>query len=361
MANSYQPRSESTDISYSKKMTDIAKGVGIFALLIHHSIANEPGQPIVLTASNLTTLLAASGKMCVSLFMILSGYGLTCSFRAKGQGMARFVGGHIYKIWSSYILIYVLVLLVWLACGTKPSSFYGTGPLAIVYMIKDMLGMSNLLIVTPTANGVWWYMEACFTSYMLFPLFMKIIDKGNSATIVLLIVSYLPWIWYFINAGWAWHTDREIYYFFSFILGMACARYGVFDRLVAYRHSHPVLMMSITFAALLLSIAIRSQLCLLADPLLALAVIAFTSCWLAGPAAVAAPLAALGVVSGDIFMFHTMVIHLLSEQMFGSSVVRLLVILGTCWAAAELLRLCKHITGYDAMMASLPRRLWKAS
>ncbi|MBQ3665592.1 MAG: acyltransferase [Lachnospiraceae bacterium] len=64
---------------FSKEKTKQVKGVAIILMIIHHYISNNPGLPVALSFYNRKYIIATACKVCVSTFMILSGYGIAKS------------------------------------------------------------------------------------------------------------------------------------------------------------------------------------------------------------------------------------------------------------------------------------------
>lgn len=67
---------------FSKDDTNIVKGIAIIAMIFHHTWKNNPELPIyMLDKPDIITVLAEAAKICVALLTILSGYGLSESYK----------------------------------------------------------------------------------------------------------------------------------------------------------------------------------------------------------------------------------------------------------------------------------------
>lgn len=70
---------------FDKRQTNIAKGLAIIILLWHHLFYN--GNTFVSLLSfqgrSIEHIIAQSGKVCVAIFVLLSGYGLYQSYKLK--------------------------------------------------------------------------------------------------------------------------------------------------------------------------------------------------------------------------------------------------------------------------------------
>lgn len=93
--------------TFSREDTVMVKGIAILLLLIHHMGGTNPGMPLNLQGLDVSIAIEHLGKVCVALFTVLSGYGLTEGSK-KHDNKFLYVCRHIKKImfgfWSAYIL-----------------------------------------------------------------------------------------------------------------------------------------------------------------------------------------------------------------------------------------------------------------
>ena len=69
---------------FSRNDTYVVKGIAIVAMGLHHVYPNSTGTPIyMLDNKDAIGLVASCGKLCVSLLTILSGFGLTESYKKR--------------------------------------------------------------------------------------------------------------------------------------------------------------------------------------------------------------------------------------------------------------------------------------
>ncbi|MBQ3401680.1 MAG: hypothetical protein IJG61_09820, partial [Lachnospiraceae bacterium] len=61
--------------AFTLRMTQVMKGVAFIVMVIHHTIANNPGLPVGWTRGEIPLFIGTAAKVCVCLFTILSGYG----------------------------------------------------------------------------------------------------------------------------------------------------------------------------------------------------------------------------------------------------------------------------------------------
>ena len=80
---------------FTKKQTNICKGVAICIMLFHHLFFSQESWPlyyheIQIGSTPLIGFIARQGKICVAIFVLLSTYGLTFSINKNIQ---KTVGG----------------------------------------------------------------------------------------------------------------------------------------------------------------------------------------------------------------------------------------------------------------------------
>ncbi len=337
------------ETTFTLRMTQIMKGAAIIIMVIHHTISNNPGLPVAWTRGDIPLFIGTAAKVCVCLFTILSGYGIAVSWKRK-EDHRGFVRKHIVKLWFSFLFIFVFTVIWKAVQGVNIPAVYGAGAQGFLFFVKDLLGLQNFLVQTPSLLGVWWYMETIFLCYILFPLFYKIIHAGKKPAAVLLVVLYLPWIVYFVKQGWGWHTDRELFYFFSFALGIFCAEFGIFDRMTRFAKEKRAAAVVLSSAVLIVMALIRSRLCLIWDPFWALSVIAFVISTAAAIPVFSDLLAELGTVSSDMYMFHSLVVGALRALSFTHLAFRIAFTVCLCWGIALGLKRFRELIRYDRLV-----------
>lgn len=156
--------------------TNVLKGIALLLLLCHHCFyPGEPYDDIVLFGHPVVQNIGEFSKLCVAIFVFLSGYGLTAKTMKDGG---------IGNLWSFYrhrymklMLNYWVVYLIFVPIGFI--FFHRTFP--IVYgdnwMFKafvDFLGLHQAIIGHPFGyNATWWFFSCIIFLYALFPLLWK--------------------------------------------------------------------------------------------------------------------------------------------------------------------------------------------
>lgn len=353
---------KTTRAIFSKDDTQIVKGIAVIMMIIHHFISNNPGLPVTLSFDNRKMVIATACKVCVSIFMVLSGYGIMKSWqhtwhhhsheaseKKKVLLYCKFVYNHIVKLLFSFWLIYLMCMLLFLMRGGVLKNLYGSGRQGVLYLMKDFFGLYNLYEVTPTLVGAWWFMEAIFVCYFLFPVMNLILEKGKIiGAIVLALGTYSPWILYQIRQGFDWHTDRELFYLFSFVLGMICAEYDLFSMFVRYSKVLPV--KGLALIVMTGMFVIRCRYCLIVDSFFAVTVIFVSVCFFSRIPYVSELLKSFGECSSDIYMFHISILSIMSGVSFVNDKCKVAVIIFFCWSVGLAVAKLKATVHYQQLV-----------
>lgn len=320
-------------ITFTREDTVMIKGVAILLLLLHHMGGTNPGIPLSLKGLDIGIAIEHLGKVCVALFTVLSGYGLSEGSK-KHQKKYPYVLRHIKKVWLGFISAWLLTLILNWIQGITPQQFYGTGIQGVYFMIKDALGLQNFLVVTPTICGLYWYIECIFVCYLLFPILNFLMDKLKKADILLLILTFVPWIYYLIKQDYMMHTDRELFYLFAFCVGMYLSKHHILNRLKENCKKPWAVIVTVVGVAVMA--VVRLKVCLPADGLFAVAIICVCICTINR-----IPKSFIGrVVSGfgdcefELYLLHPAAFGLVSGVAFTRGIYRklFLIAFATCIA-----------------------------
>lgn len=208
---------------FSKDHTQLAKSLAVCLLLVHHLFFSEAAGYTEMYVGGTAVVheCAAVAKVCVCLFVMLSGFGLSRSSRSLEP--PAFYRRRLVRLYPAYWMTWLLcvpVAALWL--GRTPASVYpeSTG----LYMLANLLGI-QVYFGTYGYIATWWFMTAILTLYALFPVLIRI------PLLPLLVISFLldvvsPWFVHGLLRHWL----------FPFVAGMALDRYDVFRRLADVRH-----------------------------------------------------------------------------------------------------------------------------
>lgn len=161
---------------FSKKDTLAVKGIAILLLLFYHLfysesfIINQNVKTVVLSIRQLSHV-AAIGNICVTIFILLSGYGIASVFgddKLFSKRTLIFLLNRILKVLLSFWFIYIL-FVPW-------QPLFGNWPYkSAIEIMADFFGLSFFSKVY--INESWWYMGILLICYVLSPLLLWLSKK----------------------------------------------------------------------------------------------------------------------------------------------------------------------------------------
>lgn len=174
-------------MQFTKNDTNIVKGAAIIMMMLHHCfLAPErySGYEIEFgpVGEGYTVLVSAFFKICVGLFVFLSGYGISISLSRVDLNDRKQCENQIKKrmlsLMSGYWFIYALSVIAALIIDRGMFTVYKNKffPNSIIFVVADVLGLAELF-GTPTFNGTWWYMSLAIIIVAIIPLFYLIYKK----------------------------------------------------------------------------------------------------------------------------------------------------------------------------------------
>ncbi|MCD8155613.1 MAG: acyltransferase [Clostridiales bacterium] len=210
---------------FTKRDTRILKGIAVILLLVHHSVA-VLAETTFLSGTEILKQAVSLAKLCVAIFSVLSGYGLYVSFekrKIKSPGKAaKFVGEHLWKVYSVFWLAAVIQLAVVALLRKSPGEIYGEH--AVLCFLLDCLGLSYFTGTTRFVNS-WWYITLVLVDYLIFPFLFILVKKLKRLNIPLLVVTALLMP---VVCG----SESIVIYSLFFLYGMIFAEWDLFTRLL---------------------------------------------------------------------------------------------------------------------------------
>lgn len=227
-------------MEFTKKDTALVKGVAILMMLFHHcfeSAGRYAGYELnffPLTESQ-TITIASFFKICVALFVFLSGYGITKSLeKTPSDGYRKQIARRSFSLMSGFWFIFVLCIISAAIIMPSMLNVYNDPHIInrFLFVIYDFLGLSELF-GTPTLLGTWWYMSLALIIIAIMPLAYKFYKKYGC--ISLFILTFL-----FVGVIKKSATDKVINYdmvrwLFTMELGMVFADKNLLVKIREFR------------------------------------------------------------------------------------------------------------------------------
>jgi len=184
-------KSEINNQSFDLNITNFCKGIAILLMIIHHLAIDMPNTGIMIYGVSLFNRIGLLGKICVSIFLILSGFG--CFEQSKNAKLDRavFYKRKFKKTYSKYLLIVILSVIIGIVFfRIQLVKFL---PINLVGIIKLLLTCSGIqyLIGYTGFNWSWWFVTAIIVYYLLFPFLKRLMEKYSyKVLIVSILISF---------------------------------------------------------------------------------------------------------------------------------------------------------------------------
>lgn len=325
--------------SLSLKDTSILKGFALLLLLAHHLFYIQNGlyNDIHIVGNHyLVQDIGTWCKVCVAIFVFLSGYGLTVGAKKTGgvQNVKHFYWHRLTKLLMNYWFIWLLFV---------PISVFGFGYTftdaycthVILKFILDFLGVINCFGWLGY-NGTWWFYSCIIVLYFAYPWLYKLMDKclwGLLAVVVAL---------YFIPGPY-FHSINI--YYASFVVGMLVCRY---EQTICIHN--PVFWIAL-FAILAVERFISKDVYIF-DSILALCLVVTYKC-IPVPTIIGKLLDFIGKHSMNIFLFHTFIYYYWFQSFIYAShnpIVIFLLLLLICLFISIGIEFLKKITRFELIV-----------
>ena len=229
-------------MKFTKEHTMQVKGIAIIILLFHHCFLNTqrwatvPYEKLATTkgwgyypisfapfSSHTIQYLASFSKICVAMFVFMTGYGMWVSYESqkKKTTMSNYIKKRMVTLMTGFLIIFVVTEILAIPTG-RFIEVYGHDFRSVVYMIIDALGLAKLL-GTPLFCLTWWYMSLAIVLIMIFPFVHSIMEKYQWIVVVASIIVPRA-------CGFGQSTDL-FRYLLAYTLGMYFAQHDLLARI----------------------------------------------------------------------------------------------------------------------------------
>lgn len=193
----------------SKPVTDCIKGLCIVVIIIHHiSLRMQPPK--------LMLPYTCFGHLAVSIFLFLSGYGLTMSKLKKENYLNKFFSKRLSKVYLPFVLVNAItLLLLFFALNTKFS------------VIQTILYLSGINLIDSTQ----WFVIAILLFYVVFYFSFKFFKPEIAPKIILIYAFSYFLILIFFRLGEWWYNTV-----FCFPIGVYIALY--YNKFIDFMKKH---------------------------------------------------------------------------------------------------------------------------
>ena len=288
------------DRVFSKDDTNLIKGIATCLLLCHHLFLTDK-----IRFSKFTLAFAVLAKVCVTLFLILSGYGLSESWKRNKYSLKEFYKKNFVKLYTTYWLIWILFVPAGIIFfNRRLNEVYGERIYLKLFInltgLQDFFGFYGY-------NATWWFMSLILMLYLIFPLLYKI-SKAYPIYIIaigILIVMISDAILFsnFISV--------YIIYTTSFVVGIISSQKELFVHIANYNICNKIIKFILYIVALGIIIWIRATTVLInvlqIDTIFAYIIILISFEYISKIKYLSKFLIIIGKHSLNIFLFHTFI------------------------------------------------------
>lgn len=171
-------------VFFSKQVTDSAKGLALILLLWHHLFFD------ITSFGDFVQFTGKLAKVCVAIFLFLSGYGFFETVKVKEQSVFRFWQKRLIPLYLTFWLVASISIFLG-AQFFERSMMDGYGEHVWLKWVVQMSGFYEYIFSGHGYNATWWYMSAIIPLVLLFPLIYRAIQISHWFVLFGLIVMLI--------------------------------------------------------------------------------------------------------------------------------------------------------------------------
>lgn len=360
-------------MNLSKNDSLAMKGIAILMMYVHHFYLSPDrweGYSInffPLTEAS-TLYIAQFFKICVCIFVFITGYGMTISVKKQHSQLnipfpdiLDYTRKRLFSLLSNYIFVFLLVIIVSLPTK-RVFEIYGKNISSLLYFVIDMFGLAKLF-KTPSFNGTWWYMSLAIVLIVLFPLLIKLYrDYRWTFLLAVVLVPHL--------IGLKVVDKNLLHWILAMVLGMYCAESNLFERWRNFEKKQlkkiPSFIIFLFHCFILVALIIFRQcsagqeLLDVFDGIIPVYVVFFCLHYILPLRGLRHILIFLGRHSMNMFLIHTFIREIYFEKFsygFGSAWLNVFVLLLDTILLSMLIELIKKLIHFDHLQSIIKEKL----
>lgn len=363
------------NMQFSKKDTALVKGIAILMMLFHHcfeSTGRYAGYEMnffPLTESQ-TVTIASFFKICVALFVFLSGYGIAKSLeRTPQDGYIKQIRRRCFSLMSGFWFIFVLCIISAALIMPSMLNVYSDPHIInrVIFVLYDFLGLAELF-GTPTLLGTWWYMSLAIIIVAIMPVLYRFYKKFGA--IAMFVITFL--VCGFVKKSFNDEVVNfdMIRWIFTLELGMVSADKDLLVKIREFKvikksNAADYFLKLIAYTAILFVCVYERRyidwsVSYIRDGLIPMFVVIYCYTILSPIPGLRNVLWFLGKHSMNIFLSHTMLrAYFLKDFLYGLkySMLTFVVLLALSLLLSIVIDLLKRYTGYDKLCAKIMSKI----
>lgn len=337
----------------SKTDTVAIKGIAILLMLWHHLFLNT------MAYGSFTQSLAVVFKVCVALFLFVSGYGLTKQYsqleKPYVKNTVRLLLRRYVNLFLPYWFCFVLVIVVGNVCGYSFSEAYPANRNTLKCVLLDLAGqMGYNSYLNP-----WWFNKMIIQLYLIFPILFLIIRNKYLSWVGLALIIVIQLSAKSISYNVFFIVEGGL---IAFYLGMLCAR----CRLVPEANNRKKRLLML-FAGLFACIGLSAlHLMMVKDTYVAvwfraLMALCIIVVYKSLDSQLVPVLEFVGKYATTMYLTHMLFIKLIPGMIYGVkySVLIFMVFVAVCLVAAVLIDALEKLSCYDRLRIGIVKQIDK--
>lgn len=330
--------------SFDIRDTNAIKGVAVVLLLWHHLFYSDNFIESF-ELHNIAEIISYYSKVCVAIFIILSGYGLNESWRTKKYSISKFYKKNFKKLYFNYWLIWILFVPIGVIFFNRTFSVVYNDNISLKFIL-NILGLQRIFDFYGY-NPTWWFISLIFGLYLVFPILQKIVmEYPKSSLLVSFLIMFVP------NYKIGCFAPFGVYglWIFPFVIGIHFSNKNLFARISNYKIGNKYVKLFIYFGLLIIVMLYRRYGLILIntsiDGIFGLIIIQICYEYILNVKILNSVLYFIGTHSFNIFLFHTFIYYYYFTDFiysFKNPILIFLVFIGVCLIISIMIEKIKQI------------------
>ena len=331
----------------SKTDTAGIKGIAILFMLWHHLFLNTTEY------GSLTQSLAVVFKVCVALFLFVSGYGLTKQYRGlekrNVQTTIQFWLRRFINFFLPFWFCFLLVVVIGNVCGYTFNDAYSATRNTLKCVILDFFGQMGY----DSYLGPWWFNKMIIQLYLLFPVLYIVLRNRYTAIAGLIAIILVQLFAKKIPGNVFCVVEGGLPAFF---LGMLMSRFqivpGISKRILGIAFGIVAILMGVSLSIVWLKVVKDPYLAVLIRALLAFCIVVVYKSFNVGDIRI---MAFVGKYAAIMYLTHVLLIILLPKVVYYPRYSLLVFVLFAlaCLVVAITIDWLQRVTRYDKLRQEL--------
>lgn len=178
------------NFSFTRTNTKAIKGIAILLMLIHHLWGFPEriyGGYLFHFIKNLYLVFGSFGKICVSIFFFVGGYGLYEQSKKGNINLFK----NIKKLYISYWKVFLIFIPIGFIYFADQIPYCSDSVVYSVFANFDLNNvLNNFLGFSNSLNREWWFIIAYLFAIISFPFFKKVFDKYGAVSCFFVIIIF---------------------------------------------------------------------------------------------------------------------------------------------------------------------------